>query len=96
LGETIRLRHRTFTFSIERGIGVDFVEAKVFWHKLRAQVLSAVRASPARATDLARQLGPPPSKIAYHLTVLERADYVRLAEGQDPDTVDPIFEAVFR
>lgn len=72
---------------------MDFVEAKVFWHRLRARVLSAIRRGPARATELSRRLGPPPSKILYHLTVLERTGFARIADGQDPGEPDPIFEA---
>jgi predicted transcriptional regulator len=75
---------------------VDFVEARVFWHTLRAKILGSIRANPARATELSRKLGPPLPKILYHLSVLERSKYIRRAEGEDPDAVDPVFEAVFR
>lgn len=75
---------------------MDFVEARVFWHTLRVRILGSVRAGPSRATDLTRKLGPPLSKVVYHLTVLERTEYIQRAEGQDPDAADPIFEAVLR
>lgn len=75
---------------------MDFAEARVFWHTLRVRILSAVRANPSRATELTRKLGPPLDKVVYHLNVLERTEYIRRAEGQDPDAADPIFEAVFR
>lgn len=75
---------------------MDFVEARVFWHMLRVRILGSVRASPSRATELTRKLGPPLSKVVYHLTVLERTEYIQRAEGQDPDAADPIFEAAPR
>ncbi len=75
---------------------MDFVEARVFWHSLRVRILSAVRAKPSRATELTRKLGPPLGKVFYHLAVLERTEYIRVAEGEDPDAADPLFEAVIR
>lgn len=75
---------------------MDFVEARVFWHSLRVRILGAVRAHPSRATELTRKLGPPLGKVVYHLSVLERTEYIRLAEGEDPDAADPVFEAVIR
>jgi predicted transcriptional regulator len=75
---------------------VDFVEAKVFWHKLRVKILGSVRANPSRATDLTRKLGPPLANVVYHLKVLERTEYIQPVEGQDPDSADPVFEAIPR
>ncbi len=75
---------------------MDFVEARIIWHKLRLRILASVRARPSRATDLTRELGPPLNKVVHHLTVLERSDFIQPVEGQDPDCADPIFEAVPR
>jgi hypothetical protein len=75
---------------------VDFVEARIIWHKLRLRILASVRARPSRATDLARELGPPLNKVVHHLTVLERSVFIQPVAGQDPDCADPIFEAVPR
>jgi predicted transcriptional regulator len=75
---------------------VDFVEEKVFWHTLRVKILGAVRANPSRATELTRKLGPPLSKVVYHLTVLERTEYIQRAKGEGPDAIDPVFEAGLR
>jgi len=73
---------------------VDPVEAKVFWHALRVRILGALTFRPASAVQLAGRLGQPLSKIVYHTTVLCNTGYARLAAGQDPDLVDPVYEAV--
>jgi predicted transcriptional regulator len=78
------------------GNRVDFVEARVFWHSLRVRILSAVRANPSRATELTLKLGPPLAKVVYHLSVLERSEYIQVAEGEDLDAADPVYEAIFR
>jgi hypothetical protein len=90
--KTVRLSIGSCTFSFERR-NVDFVEPRILWHALRAPVLGAVRARPSRATDLTRRLGPPLQKVVYHLSVLERTQYIQRVEGQDPDCADPIYEA---
>lgn len=73
---------------------MDSVEAKVFWHSLRVRILGALMARPASAVQLAGKLSQPLGKIVYHTTVLCDTGYARLAEGQDPDAVDPVYEGV--
>jgi hypothetical protein len=73
---------------------VDPVDAKVFWHSLRARVLGALMARPASAVEVAGRLAQPLSKIVYHTTILCNTGYARRVAGQDPDAVDPVYEAV--
>jgi hypothetical protein len=49
---------------------------------------------PASAVQLAGKLAQPLGKIVYHTTVLCNTGYARLADGQDPNAVDPVYEAV--
>lgn len=49
---------------------------------------------PANAVELAGRLAQPLSKIVYHTTILCNTGYARRVEGQDPDAVDPVYEAV--
>jgi hypothetical protein len=77
-----------------RRLLVDFVDARIYWHSLRVRILGALMFRPASAVQLAGRLAQPLSKIVYHTTILCNTGYARLAEGQDPDALDPVYEAV--
>ncbi|HEX3173532.1 MAG TPA: helix-turn-helix domain-containing protein [Solirubrobacterales bacterium] len=72
---------------------MDSVEAKVFSHPLRVRILAALRASPATAVQLSRDLKQSLSKVVYHLTVLCDTSYVRKIEAED-GSPDPLYELI--
>jgi DNA-binding transcriptional ArsR family regulator len=73
---------------------VNSVDRKVLSHPMRVRILTTLAVAPANAAELGRDLSQPIGKIAYHLFVLVRADYIEPAFGEEPDAPDPRYESL--
>ncbi|MFS8585419.1 MAG: helix-turn-helix domain-containing protein [Acidimicrobiia bacterium] len=65
-------------------------------HPLRAAILDAMR-EPTTAAAVARRLGEPRQKVAYHVRELERAGLLRhVGQRQNGNFLEQVYEAVAR
>jgi DNA-binding transcriptional ArsR family regulator len=73
---------------------MNSVDRKVFSHPTRVRILAMLGVAPANAAELACNLSQSIGKIAYHLSVLSRAEYIETAYGEEPDSPDPRYESL--
>ncbi|HZX67389.1 MAG TPA: winged helix-turn-helix domain-containing protein [Candidatus Elarobacter sp.] len=73
---------------------IDGLEAlRVVSDSQRHRILSALIAEPLAASDLAERLKLPRTRIYYHLELLERHGFIRLAGYRDEGATERVYRA---